>query len=80
MDVLSDPITIERALVQLEEARLLAMRLKQPAVAVDAIVAQCKLAGLWLDRTETTSRFAPTDEAADGASLGDRARRLARMS
>lgn len=50
-------VTTSAGLIRLaEEARKLAMELKQPAAAVTAIHAMAKLAGVWIDKRENTNR------------------------
>ena len=49
-------ITTARLLAMAEEARLKAMELGQPASAVTAITAIAKLSGLWVERSEQTTK------------------------
>ena len=49
-------ITTQRLLEMAEEARLKAMELGQPAAAVTALTAIAKLAGKWIEKSETTTK------------------------
>lgn len=45
-------ITIQSLLDEAEQARVLAMKIDNPAAAMTAIQGKAKLAGLWVDRSE----------------------------
>jgi len=56
-------ITIERLILEMEEARQLAMKNGQSSAAVSAVIAKAKLAGLWVEKREPGSKYADlTDE------------------
>ena len=63
-------ITSQRLLEMAEEARALAMRQNQPAAAVTALTAIAKLAGLWVEKSETTTKTADPTMLTDAELAG----------
>jgi phage terminase small subunit len=56
-------LTIERLIVEMEEARQLAMKNGQSSAAVGAVIAKAKIAGLWIEKRDPTNKYADlTDE------------------
>jgi hypothetical protein len=58
-------LTVESLIVETEEARVLAMVLKQPGAAVSAIIAKAKLAGKWVEKRETENTFRSVEQLTD---------------
>jgi phage terminase small subunit len=59
-------VTLQSLMAEAEEARQLAMKIDQPSAAVSALTAKGKLAGLWVEKRESTVKHV------DPASLDDR--------
>jgi phage terminase small subunit len=56
-------LTIERLIVEMEEARQLAMKNGQSSAAVSAVIAKAKIAGLWVEKRDPANKYADlTDE------------------
>ena len=58
-------ITTQRLLEMAEEARALAMAEKQPAAAIAALTAIAKLSGLWIERSEQTTKTGDLSQISD---------------
>jgi phage terminase small subunit len=56
-------LSIERLIVEMEEARQLAMKNGQSSAAISAVIAKAKIAGLWIEKRDATNKYADlTDE------------------
>jgi hypothetical protein len=64
MDAMAE-MTTQRLLAMAEEARVLAMKQNQPAAAVTALTAIAKLSGLWVERSEQTTKTGSLEDLTD---------------
>jgi hypothetical protein len=58
-------LTVESLIAETEDARVLAMVLKQPGAAISAIIAKAKLAGKWVEKRETENTFRSVEQLSD---------------